>query len=483
MPRQPLARCRRHPSATAGWHCEGCDAALCPDCVRAQRMHTVDLLSCRECGGQAEPIRVHRSEQASLAERLGNVWRYPFNPTGVALVLGLGTVLMVLDFMTGATLIVARLFPAALTAGVFWGSLFSLIRASARGEDDIPSLDYSDFFVDGIIPSFRALVATSVLWLPLLGYLVSVGGFDVLPYMDRLLSDPMFYMTGTFHSLPGERLLNDPKAWALGLAGLAYLPMALVLAATGASVLDMLNPLKGLRVILRLGRDYGVTLGVLFTLGLAFLVVRFVADGIRAVDLGVVTRWPAELLELFVPLIMARVLGLLIYTRGDVLGYGAPSDYWLAVLPPATTPSTSLRVNGALPAATQEAAREAPAPVEQVQALTRAVEGRDIPLALALYQMMDGVSPASLSPALHLFVGQASATQGEYALAVRALEAAADVAPEDPLAPRALVLLARVLGERMQDAGRAREVYQYIVDRYPDTDASRFAQAQLPPTT
>jgi TolA-binding protein len=84
---------------------------------------------------------------------------------------------------------------------------------------------------------------------------------------------------------------------------------------------------------------------------------------------------------------------------------------------------------------------------------------------------------------VHLFVGQASAAQGDNALAVRALESAADAAPDDPLAPRALVLLARVLGERMQEQTRAEDVYRYIVDRYPDTEASRFAQGRLPPTS
>jgi TolA-binding protein len=126
---------------------------------------------------------------------------------------------------------------------------------------------------------------------------------------------------------------------------------------------------------------------------------------------------------------------------------------------------------------------EAPAPAEQVQALARAVEKRDVSLALALYQMLDGVPPSAIAPAVHLFVGQASATEGQYELAVRALESAADVAPEDPLASRALVLLARVFGERMRDEARAQGLYQYIVDRYPDTDASRFAQTRLPPTT
>jgi TolA-binding protein len=56
------------------------------------------------------------------------------------------------------------------------------------------------------------------------------------------------------------------------------------------------------------------------------------------------------------------------------------------------------------------------------------------------------------------------------------------VAPDTPTAPRALVLMARVLGERLSEPGRASEVYRYVVHRYPDTDASRFAAARLPPT-
>jgi TolA-binding protein len=40
-----------------------------------------------------------------------------------------------------------------------------------------------------------------------------------------------------------------------------------------------------------------------------------------------------------------------------------------------------------------------------------------------------------------------------------------------------------VLGERMQEPQRAQEVYRYIVERYPDTEASRFARVRLPPTS
>ncbi|MGZ3459455.1 MAG: tetratricopeptide repeat protein [Archangium sp.] len=486
MPPRPLARCKRHPT-TAGWRCEGCGAALCPQCVEARRMQTVDLLSCRACGGRAETLIVHRSEQAPFADRLGQVWRYPFTRHGLMVTAGLGALLALIGFMTQVTLIVARLVPAALGAGLFWGSFFTVMRSSTHDEPEVPAPDFSDVFADWLAPALRGLLATSAVWLTLLLYLVLAGGWDVFQYVDRLLSDPMFYMTGRFHSIPGESLLHDPVAWLLGLAGLAYLPMALMMAATGASLLDMLNPVRAVQGILRLGKDYAVALGALSTLSLVYLVVHLVSSGLRAVAFEViVSRWLAQVLECLVFFVMARVLGLLLYTRGDALGYGASRDYFTPVLPD-SAPSTSLRVDPAsLPEqalATAAAPESSPSPEARVQALAAAVRARDVAQALALYAELSFLPKAAIAPAVHLFVGQASATQGDYALAVRALESAADSAPEDPLAPRALVLLARVLGERMQDATRAQDVYRYIVDRYPDTDASRFAQARLPPTT
>jgi len=44
------------------------------------------------------------------------------------------------------------------------------------------------------------------------------------------------------------------------------------------------------------------------------------------------------------------------------------------------------------------------------------------------------------------------------------------------------VLLARLCGERMGDPQRAQSVYRYIVHRYPNTDASKFAAQRLPPS-
>jgi hypothetical protein len=439
-------------------------------------MQTVDLLVCRACGGQAQPLLVHRSERASFAHRLGQVWSYPFTPHGLILVVGLGALLTFFGFMTSVSLVLMRVFPALLAAGAFWSTVFAIVRSSARGETDVPLPDFSDLFQDWFVPALRGLLATSPVWLTLLLYFVFAGGWDVARYMDRLLSDPMFYTTGRLHSVPGETLLADPIAWLLGLAGLAYLPMALMLAAAGIDLLDLFNPVKAVRAMRRLGRDYAVALGVLLTLGLVFLVVRVFTSGLRAANILVLSSWLSASLECLVAFVMARVLGLLLYTRGDALGYGDPGDYLTPLLDAA--PSTSLRAQDALPSEPRAAASPGP----QLQELARAVQARDVLEALSLYAALD-LPRTAIAPELHLFVGQAAATYEDYALAVRALESAADVAPDDPIAPRALVLLARVLGERMQEPARARDVYRYIVDRYPDTDASRFARARLPPTS
>ncbi|HYO74332.1 MAG TPA: hypothetical protein VEU33_50485 [Archangium sp.] len=447
-------------------------------------MQTVDLLLCRACGGRADTILLHRSELASFASRLGQVWRYPFTRQGLMVVAGLGAVMAFVGFMTQVTLIVARLAPAMIGAGLFWGAFFSIMRASVRGENEVPVPEYSDILADWFLPALRGLLATSVVWLTLLLYLAFAGGWDVFQYMDRLLSDPMFYMTGRFHSIPGERLLGDPIAWVLGLAGLAYLPMALMMAMTSNSLLDTLNPLTAVRGILRLGRDYGVALGSLFALGLVYLAVRVVSSSLREIPFElIVSRWLAQVLECLVLFVMARVLGLLVYARGDALGYGDPSDYVTPALPAEATPRTTLRVDPTPLAAPTPAEAAAPSPEARLQELSAAVQARDVPQVLALYTALSFLPKARIPPAVHLFVGQASAAQGDNALAVRALESAADSAPDDPLAPRALVLLARVLSERMQEQTRAQDVYRYIVDRYPDTEASRFAQGRLPPTS
>jgi tetratricopeptide (TPR) repeat protein len=212
------------------------------------------------------------------------------------------------------------------------------------------------------------------------------------------------------------------------------------------------------------------------------VLVHLVAAGIRSVEVPLFSRLVTEFLTTLVPVLMARVLGLLLFTRGDSLEYGLAQDYLEPVLGKLQPRSELPPLVNGLPTAASE---EAPAPVtELLLALTQALEARDAEGALALYpQLREPRFARQLAPEQHLFVGQAAVARGQYELAVKALETAADVAPDSPEASRALVLLARVYAERLREPERAQSIYRYVVHRYPNTDASRFALAHLPPTS
>ncbi|WP_224369241.1 tetratricopeptide repeat protein [Hyalangium versicolor] len=483
MEKTTPARCRSHPEAGAGWSCNNCQAPLCPDCVAVRRSMSTEYLSCGLCQGQAVPILVHRS-RIPLATQLRGAWRYPFTPTGLAVLAGLSFLLTVCRWAAASTFLLLKFMPTVIGLGIFWGAFFHIVRATARGERELDTPDYSEVFTDCVSPAMRGLVGTTLLWLPGLLYLLFIKGWDVSKPMDEMLSNPAFYVSGGLPQLDWSQVVGDPILWLIVLAGALYLPMALLFAAAGQSVLRMLNPVAVLFAARRLGRDYLITLGALAVLTVALVLGHVVAAGIHALELPLLSRLGAEFVTCLAPFLMAHVLGLLLYNRGDEIGYGSPTDYLEPVLGDARprVAAPSLRPASIAPA---EPPPEASASLtETLAALTQAVGAQDASKALTLYaDISEPRSLKQIEPAHHLFVGQAAVAQGQYPLAIKALETAADVAPDGPEASRALVLLARVFAERMKEPERAASIYRYVVHRYPNTDASRFAQRHLSPTS
>jgi len=477
------ALCQRHPEAAAGWRCDNCQAALCPDCVTVRRAISTEYLSCGLCQGQTLPILVHRS-RVPLTSRLRDVWRYPFTPTGLVVLAGLSAMMAACRWLAAETFLLLKWLPALLGLGFFWSAFFHVIRSTARGERELDAPEFTDLYADCVAPALRGLVGSALLLLPGLGYLLFLKPWEVRKPLKELLETPAFYVTGGLPQLDWSQALTDPILWLLVLAGAAYLPMALLLAAAGQSAVRMLNPLEVIGTARRLGRDFAVTLGALAGLAVALVLVRLLAAGILSVGVPLLSGWVAELITCFVPIIMARVLGLLLYSRGDVLGYGPPSDYLEPVLGETRPRAEPPPLRGP-PAAPEPDPTGVPTPIaETISALVQAVEAGDTGKALALYpELREPRFLKQVDPSHHLFVGQSAAAQGQYELAVKALESAADVAPDGPAASRALVLQARVYAERLQQPERAESIYRYIVHRYPNTDASRFAQAHLSPTS
>jgi hypothetical protein len=476
------ARCQRHPEAAAGWSCYFCQASLCPDCVAVRRAQSTEYLACGLCNERAVPILVHRS-RIPLTTRLRGFWRYPFSPTGLVVLAGTSFLLAACRWLAVQTFLQVKFIPTVIGLGIFWGLFFSVVRNTARGEREMDTPDYSEAYADCVVPALRGFVGSALLWLPGLLYLLYVKQWDIRKPLDTLLSTPSFYVTGGLPQLDWSQVVWDPVLWLIILAGCTYVPMVLMLSATGNSAVRMLNPLMVIGAARRLGRDYTLTLGVLAGLGVAQLLMHAVAAGIRWLHVPIFSLLVSEFLTTLVPVLMAHVLGLLLYVRGDSLGYGLAADYLEPVLGKTQPRSELLPLRQVVSIAESPAA--APGSIsETLAALTQALEAKDVHQALTLYpELRERRFLQQVSPAHHLLVGQAAVAKGQYELAVKALESTADVAPDSPEASRALVLLARVYGERLREPERAESIYRYVIHRYPDTDASRFAQAHLPPTS
>ncbi|MBN8231553.1 hypothetical protein JYK02_28975 [Corallococcus macrosporus] len=467
-------RCTGHPDAAAGWRCEHCEALLCPACVELRRTGTVEYAVCGRCEGTANVLLRSRSG-AALRTRLLDSLRFPFTGPGLQTLIAVSVMLAVLHmFAVGVRIL--HVLPLTLALGVFWSAFFSLVRGTARGDADPEGPGFTSLVQDNLLPGLRGLGVTVGVFLPAL-----VHAWHLLPPVSGFAIVVRFLYPLDTLWLPEVR--GNALFWALAGLGLLWLPWALLLAAATQSVRAALNPVRTLGCLRALGRDAGLVTGVFVVLASVHGVLRGCAAWVVELGLPFVSGLIAQVLTCLMPFCAASLLGRVLYVHGDALGY-LPAREFLEPTLGDTAPQrvpTALRESPGLPAPEPSAAEAEATRDQRLAELGAAVEARDVAKALALYGVLHVVPRLKLSPAHHLFIGQAAAVEGDFPLSVKALEAAADAAPDEPTAPRALVFLARVQGEKLGNAVRAEEIYRYILHRYPDTDAARFAHARLTP--
>jgi hypothetical protein len=432
--------CERHPGALAAFDCQAC-GPLCPACAAAQHVGVgVDVICCLKCLGPAQPLRVRRAERLHFAQQLWTAFSYPVQG-GAKLHLALAVLVIWLLTAVGVLGGFGFVFALATT----WAHVFHLVRRTAAGEDKPSTPDFETLLNSAVLPAVRGALALAPLAYPAFLLFRSDGG------------------------------LSRVGLIALLVAGALYTPMALMVASTSGGLLRVLNPLAVGGLAWRLGHDYlRCAAGAVVLLGAAFAAMLPAA---RASNTGfaIVLALPGLVVALYLLFVLARTLGLLLYIRGDEVEYGTATDY-LDVVSPRAVPSGVLptRRNEAL--SLEASGGTADASVELRALLSSGAHGP----ALALY---DGAVPealANVAASEHLDIGRRAAQRGEYPLAVRALRAAA-AWPEDPSAPHACLLLARLYQERLGDPEQAQVICRFVLNRYPDSPAAERARTLLSP--
>ena len=455
--------CETHPTALAAWRCPR-HGDLCPDCAAERKAGLSSLVVCARCGALATVITVPRTS-VSFASRIVGALAYPLSLHGIAAMAGLG---LVMGFMPRFTI-----FGLIFSWGLFWSYMFALIEQSADGTDAVEAPDFTSMWDDIFGPAVRGFAATGIIWVP--AVLLAVFGVSA----DA-----------------GLGVMWVPIVLVV-LAGVFYAPMAIMVAATRNPFYQIVNPYFVIVCVRRLGSDYAIAVGVIVLLAGLQLVVKLVGAIVEQLPIPILATWLAATVGMYLPFVMARALGLLLYVRGADLGYGLPTDSDEPVLPgarPRGTPSPTPDLGfGPVAAGAVAAADAGPTPAELAPGalappprsspaeVDAVVAGGDHDAACELWERLDPEDHHALPPATHVAVGRAAAAAQDFHLAVRALRAAADVAPDDPEGQRAWILLARVYADKLGDSARAQQIYGYVVERYPGTDAAAFAQAQLAP--
>jgi hypothetical protein len=186
--------CAVHPDQPAAYRCDGCGRALCEACVKPSHR----LILCGLCGELAVPLAGGSSSSAaaprtSTAFRrararnapysIGEVLLYPFRGKGAAVfwsyvaLLVLFAVLPIVLPVIGCIVVVPALFVAIMVPRL----LFTIVRTTADGDDELPEWPDWDFFAR-LADCLAMFVMTLIALIPLivLVYLSGCGDAEAL---------------------------------------------------------------------------------------------------------------------------------------------------------------------------------------------------------------------------------------------------------------------------------------------------------------
>jgi hypothetical protein len=266
----------------SSYRCDRCDRYFAEAELKRVRLGTGFLKACPVCNEtvRAEASRVGRSLPLLLAGAFG----YPFRGTTLLWV----AVLFVASFAMRILPVVGGIFAASAEVAL----LFAVFKSTADGHEQL-HVEVSDLTdrSQWLTPLLKYLSAVAVSFLPALLVRIALSGF----------------------SLHGEPSL---LVIALALLGLVYFPAALVVAARAEGCLGAFNPVAGVALIALIPGPYAVTVAFL---AVAVGVGVGVVVAVSSLDSVIVTALVRGIVQLYVPLVAMRMLGLLVNEHAEDL--------------------------------------------------------------------------------------------------------------------------------------------------------------------
>ncbi len=193
MPVSPTC-CSVHPDRPASYRCDGCGRELCDACVKPSHR----LILCGLCGELAVPLEGGSSAGAAAPRTapafrrtraqkspysLGEAFLYPFRGKGASVFWSYAVLLVLFAALPAILPVIGCIvfIPALFVAVMVPRLLFTIVRTTAEGDDELPDWPDWDFFAR-VADLFAMIVMTLIALIPLfvLVYLSGCGDAEAL---------------------------------------------------------------------------------------------------------------------------------------------------------------------------------------------------------------------------------------------------------------------------------------------------------------
>ena len=316
----PWRRCQNHPQVRSEHVCPKCAKGFCDACVQKAQ----DTATCPSCGGPCVAAAAYeemqdkaRQLERSMMDEIGVIAGYPLSDPRAFVLLSLFPWLLGL-----AGLLFTRFFgPFAAFAGVMtllskvvltWYSFHALSKVSVgRVRDLMP--DFRNGFA--IAHSMRlSLAALLISAGPFFLFVFLIPGASVLTGGDSFAGPSPFEAQSEGGSIVGPIVMLGIVIAVIWMV--AYLPVALTVAARTKRVLSTLSPPIGLDTIKKMGGTYWQALAIYLAIVVAQTVAAYVLGLIPFLG-----SLAAAFVNTYAALIIGCTLGLAVFKRATELGW------------------------------------------------------------------------------------------------------------------------------------------------------------------
>ncbi len=300
-----MIRCINHVDRDARFHCAHCEVAFCPDCVGMKDMGRIKIDLCPKCKNAVADLSPYLPAKP-FWERIPEILFYPFRDDGPMTLAGWAIFSLVILFIIDISQInilasIGGIFFALMYASLLITYFYRIVSQAEDGKFTIPN--FSNW--DGILTAWGQVFQF---------FLSCLAAFLPLPILLIVMDLVHGALVEAFQSVLGP--LYILLLVIFFLAGLALLPMALLVMGVFRSLGLVFNYVFLVKQAMKIPLEYSIML--IFLVGL--LILQSLASGMIMLFLhlmglvGGLLSYPVwGVVNLYSTMVLGQLLGYMAY--------------------------------------------------------------------------------------------------------------------------------------------------------------------------